>query len=408
MSLYVDIEKQIGSFHLKVKLEAGDETVALLGGSGCGKSMTLRCIAGIDRPDRGRIVVDDTILFDSEKKIDLTPQKRRTGLLFQNYALFPQMTVRRNLMAGARREASREKREEQVAHYLREFGLEDLEGRLPSQLSGGQQQRVALARILVSAPNILLLDEPFSALDAHLRFQMEQEVRERIRAFGKTVVLVSHDRDEVFRLADKIAVMNEGTVDVFGTRREVFHDPRTVTGARLTGCKNISRLAVDPSDRRRAAAKDWGLPLSFSAPVPEDVTHVGIRMHDIYAADGPVQTQYFPGSGPKAAPERPSAPFTKDGFDSKAAEAVSPASAPETRERKQGPAPAPAARVLCRVISELEDPFSITVMLRPEGAPETSIPIGWTLSKSLWAQLRKPQIDMVFPEPAMLLLREKN
>ena len=137
MSLYVDIEKTLGSFHLKVKLEAADETLALLGASGCGKSLTLKCIAGIETPDKGKIVVDDVVLFDSEKKINLSPQQRRTGLMFQNYALFPNMTVLQNIRTGANRETDRKKREAAVTDLLESFGLTELKNRLPHQLSGG-------------------------------------------------------------------------------------------------------------------------------------------------------------------------------------------------------------------------------------------------------------------------------
>ena len=163
MSVSVDIEKNLGSFQLKVKFQAADETLALLGASGCGKSMTLKCIAGIEKPDRGRIEVDGVTLFDSERGINLTPQKRRTGLMFQNYALFPNMTVLQNIRTGANRETDRQKRSAAVDAVMESFGLTELSGRLPHQLSGGQQQRTALARILVSNPRILLLDEPFSA-----------------------------------------------------------------------------------------------------------------------------------------------------------------------------------------------------------------------------------------------------
>ena len=156
MSIFVDIEKDLGSFQLKVKFEAGDETLALLGASGCGKSMTLRCIAGIEKPDRGRIVVDGVTLFDSEQRINLTPQQRRTGLLFQNYALFPNMTVLDNIRAGAKREKDSQKRTDMIQSVLERFDLKELAKRYPHQLSGGQQQRVALARILVSSPRILL------------------------------------------------------------------------------------------------------------------------------------------------------------------------------------------------------------------------------------------------------------
>ena len=253
MSVFVDIEKSLGSFQLKVQIAAGNETLALLGASGSGKSMTLKCIAGIEKPDRGRIVVDDVVLFDSEAHINLPPQQRRTGLMFQNYALFPNMTVLQNIRAGAGREPDRKKRETRVAAIMDSFGLAPLAGHLPSQLSGGQQQRTALARILLSSPNILLLDEPFSALDNHLRFRLEQELRKMIEDFGKTVVLVSHDRDEVFRMADRIAVIDGGRVEVTGTKAEVFAAPRTRKAAMLTGCKNLSAAEVLEDGRIRAA-----------------------------------------------------------------------------------------------------------------------------------------------------------
>ena len=277
MSIFVDIEKTLGNFRLKVAFEAGNETLALLGASGSGKSMTLKCIAGIETPDKGRIVVDDVVLFDSEKHIDLTSQQRHTGLMFQNYALFPNMTVLQNIRAGANREPDKKKREAAVAAVMDSFGLMPLAGHLPSQLSGGQQQRTALARILVSNPRILLLDEPFSALDNHLRFRLEQEVRQTIAEFGKTVLLVSHDRD------DSIAVVNSGTIDAFGTKAEVFRNPQTRMGAMLTGCKNISAMKVLDSTHIRAV--DWDMRLEVLG-IPEGVSAAGIRMHDIRPGGG--------------------------------------------------------------------------------------------------------------------------
>lgn len=300
MSIFIDIEKNLGNFHLKVKLEAGDEVLALLGASGCGKSMTLKCIAGIERPDRGKIVVDGVTLFDSEHHINLTPQERHTGLMFQNYALFPNMTVRQNIYAGTRRERrkssgrkgsskeqisvvkqeyaggrlAKELADANVAEIMRRFGLENLADHLPSQLSGGQQQRTALARLLVSSPQVLMLDEPFSALDTFLRLKMEQEVGAEIRRFGKTVILVSHDRDEVFRMADKIAIIHNGRVESFGTKEEVFRAPCTRNGATLTGCRNIS--AIEKLSERELFAVDWGIVIRTS----EDILnkkYVGLR-----------------------------------------------------------------------------------------------------------------------------------
>lgn len=221
MALLVDIEKTLGSFHLQVQLEAGDEVLGLCGNSGCGKSLTLRCIAGVEKPDRGRIILNGVTLFDSDKHINLSPQKRRTGLLFQNYALFPNMTVRQNIRAGTLRDQqTEEERSRKVSELMESFGLSELSGHYPRQLSGGQQQRTALARILVSEPQILMLDEPFSALDSELKFHLEAGVREVIRRFGKTSILVSHDRGEAYRLSDRIAMMCDGRTEKILSKEE--------------------------------------------------------------------------------------------------------------------------------------------------------------------------------------------
>ena len=348
MSVFVDIEKTLGSFHLKVRFEAGNETLALLGASGSGKSMTLKCIAGIEKPDRGRIVVDDVVLFDSEKHINLPPQQRHTGLMFQNYALFPNMTVLQNIRAGAGREPDKRKREAAVAAIMDSFGLTPLAGHLPSQLSGGQQQRNALARILVSSPRILLLDEPFSALDNHLRFRLEQEVRQIIGEFGKTVLLVSHDRDEAFRLSDSIAIVDDGKIDAFGTKAEVFANPRTRKGAMLTGCKNSSHLEM--LEAGKAWATDWDMELEIPGLTPETGA-VGIRMHDIR-----------PGPG-------------RNGFR-------------------------------CRVVEEIENPFSYTIMLQSVSSAAGSCPIGWEMEKAVWKRLRAPEIGICLPPESLLLLKD--
>ena len=347
MSIYVDIEKNLGSFCLKAKFEAADETIALLGASGCGKSLTLKCIAGIEKPDRGTIIVDGVTLFDSEKKINLSPQERRTGLMFQNYALFPNMTVLQNICAGAKREKDKQKRQESIDTVMESFGLTELAGRYPHQLSGGQQQCVALARILVSNPWIMLLDEPFSALDSHLRFKLEQEVRHVIRQFGKTVVLVSHDRDEVFRMSDRIAIMDGGKILALGTRDAVFADPQTRKGAQLTGCKNIS--CVEHLENGQLLAVDWDIALTVPKG-SENVTSVGIRMHDIAA--GPGENAYR-----------------------------------------------------CRVVEEIENPFSYTVMLVPLNAQCTA-PIGWEVDKDMWQRVKADEVSIHLPSEALLLLRD--
>lgn len=275
MSLLVDIEKSFGGFTLRSCFETGNDVTALLGASGCGKSMTLKCIAGIEKPDRGRIVLNGETLFDSEKHINLLPQKRHVGFLFQQYALFPHMTVEQNVRCGLR---TKENAQERVNGILQRMHIAELKKHRPDQLSGGQQQRTALARILVGEPEILLLDEPFSALDSHLRFSLERELSGLIRDFGKTVIMVSHDRDEVYRLADNIAVMSQGRIERFGTKKEIFAHPGTRNAAILTGCKNISPF--ERIDAHHIRVTDWGLTLAVPE-IPADAEYVGIRLHDV-------------------------------------------------------------------------------------------------------------------------------
>ncbi len=238
MSLYVDIEKRLGAFCLRSKFEAADETTALLGASGCGKSMTLKCIAGIVTPDRGRIVLGDRVLFDSEKKIDLPPQQRRVGYLFQQYALFPNMTVEQNILCGIRREHKAQKKE-LLAEKIRMFRLEGLEKKHPAQLSGGQQQRVALARILSSEPEAILLDEPFSALDSYLKWNLEMELSDLLASFRGPVLWVSHDRDECYRNCRSVCVMENGQTGEMTSMDEMIRRPGSISAARLAGCKNF-------------------------------------------------------------------------------------------------------------------------------------------------------------------------
>ena len=278
MSLEVEIEKSFAGFTLRAQFTARDTATAILGASGCGKSMTLRCIAGIVKPDKGRIVLDGVPLFDSEKKIDLPPQKRGVGLLFQNYALFPNMTVEQNILCGLHAEPDRAKRRAACAEMIRALRLEGLEKRLPAALSGGQQQRVALARILAAKPKILMLDEPFSALDSYLREQVEGEVGALLAAFPGPALLVTHNRDEAYRLCREMIVMDGGRVLRAGETKAVFADPRSCTAARLTGCKNILPcVKAGPHSVRLAG---WEAELHLAAEVPEAVCAVGIRAHD--------------------------------------------------------------------------------------------------------------------------------
>ena len=277
MSLYVDIKKDLGGFRLSVKFEAKDGVMGILGPSGCGKSMTLRCIAGVERPDEGRIVLDGVTLFDSEQRINLKPQQRRVGYLFQNYALFPNMTVRQNILCGAKWEKDKAKREELLARYIELMQLSGLEGHYPAQLSGGQQQRVALARILVNQPKLLMLDEPFSALDTHLREKLLVEMKGILERFGGVSIAVTHSRDEAYDLCDTIALMEDGRIHTLKPTKELFADPGTKAGASMTGCKNFSRARK--IGEYEVEALDWGVGFKTAKPVRDDVAYIGIRAH---------------------------------------------------------------------------------------------------------------------------------
>lgn len=286
MSLEVTIAKRFEGFTLHAEFAAGNTAAAILGASGCGKSMTLRCIAGVVKPDSGRIVLDGRVLFDSEKGIDLPPQQRNVGLLFQNYALFPNMTVEQNILCALKKEKKPAARKAACGSALRAMRLEELAHRLPSELSGGQQQRAALARILAGRPRILMLDEPFSALDSYLREEVEGEVGSLLSNFDGTALLVTHDRDEAYRLCREMIVMDSGEVLRAGTTKEVFADPRRLTAARLTGCKNI--LPCVRVDEHHVRLTGWERELTVALPVPEGCCAVGIRAHDFApeAVDG--------------------------------------------------------------------------------------------------------------------------
>ena len=290
MSLSVDIKKRFPSFTLDVAFEAGDETLGFLGASGCGKSLTMRCIAGIETPDEGRIVVNDRVFFDSERRINLSPQERKTALLFQSYMLFPNLTVAENVAAGIERAVPKSVREALVAAEIKRFGLEGFERRYPAQLSGGQQQRVALARMLAARPDILMLDEPFSALDAHLKSVLEQNLVSLFDAFSGTVLYVSHDIDEALRFCDRIAVVESGSIAETGTGDDLVNRPQSLAGVKLSGCKNAT-AAVWAGEHRVRLPK-WGIEATALQEVPEDVKALGVRAFFLERADGPGENRY--------------------------------------------------------------------------------------------------------------------
>ena len=279
--LKVDIQKELNEFDLKVDFELKEGCLGILGPSGCGKSMTLKSVAGIVDPDEGVVSLiagGETIYFDSSKKINLKPQKRNVGYLFQNYALFPNMTVEENVGIGLA-----EKDEKRVSEMIKRFHLEGLEKRYPRQLSGGQQQRVALARIMAYSPDVILLDEPFSAMDTFLKEQLRIELVNSLKDFDGVSIMVTHDRDEAFQFCDELIVLDKGKIIAKGDTYEIFENPKKVEVARLTGCKNISKAEI--VDEYHIKSLDWGVTFEASEKISPKITHIGIRAHDFSAAE---------------------------------------------------------------------------------------------------------------------------
>ena len=283
MALEVYIKKKLGDFVLNAAFNVDRQCIGILGASGCGKSMMLKCIAGIETPDEGYIKLDGRVLFDSNQKINLPPQKRHVGYLFQNYALFPSMTVEENIRSGIRLKDKNAQRAV-IKQYVQQFHLQGLEKHYPSQLSGGQQQRAALARMLAAGPEMILLDEPFSAMDAHLKDAMQREMAGIIEQFNGHSLIVSHSRDELYKLCPTLAVMDRGSLLYMNETKKVFDDPKYVQAARLTGCKNIS--PIRKIDNRHIEALDWGIVLETAEEIDDAVTHVGIRAHHLISCGG--------------------------------------------------------------------------------------------------------------------------
>jgi molybdate transport system permease protein len=292
VKLFVDIEKRLPSFNLKVVFNTDEQPLGLLGGSGAGKSMILRCIAGIETPTKGRIVLNDRVLFDSEKGINLPSRDRQVGFLVQNYALFPNMTVAQNIGFGLPKGISNGKVQSQIEDLLIAMQLNGLGERYPHQLSGGQQQRVALARALASLPEALLLDEPFSALDTHLRSQLEQQMTKTLAEYPGVTLFVTHNMEEAYRVCPNLLVMEHGRAVHHGSKYDIFEHPATVSVAQITGCKNFSSAIVHSS--QEIDAVDWGCRLQVREKIPPEITHVGIRAHHIIFAKDPIQANTFP------------------------------------------------------------------------------------------------------------------
>jgi molybdate transport system ATP-binding protein len=266
---------------LDVRFTSAGRPLGILGASGSGKSMTLKCVAGIETPDEGHIEMNGRVLFDSRSKINLRPQQRNIGYLFQSYALFPHMTVEGNIACAL--PGKKTEKAPHIARLLARYQLQRLEKQYPAQLSGGQQQRVALARIFAYQPKVLLLDEPFSALDTFLKEALQVEMIGILQQYEGDAVLVTHNRDEAYKICDEMLVIDNGRAVTQGDTKAMFRRPAHLAQARLTGCKNFSRAqALSPG---RVRALDWGVELDVTGPLPEGFSHVGVRAHDFSPAE---------------------------------------------------------------------------------------------------------------------------
>jgi len=264
-----------------VQSTTGFSVTALIGPSGCGKTTMLRCLAGLTRPDQGTIQFRGRTWFDSTTKTELSPQQRDIGFLFQDYALFPHLTVEENIGFGLRHLTDAERRS-RVTEILKQFDLKGLERRLPRQLSGGQQQRVALGRVLVRKPKLLLLDEPLSALDALLREQLRGELRQILADFGTPVILITHDRVEAISLADRVAVMSAGRIEQIGTIQEVFTRPSNASLARLVGVETVAPgEIVDTREGLATVSVGSASVLAVAPSTQTRLVHVCIKGEDV-------------------------------------------------------------------------------------------------------------------------------
>lgn len=290
-ALEIDIQKALENFNLHVAFRTGRGPLGLLGASGAGKSMTLRMIAGVATPDHGRIVFNGRVLFDDTIGLNLSAASRKIGVVFQDYALFPHLTVAENVGFGLSAMPQQERRL-RIESLLKAMRIAELATRYPKEISGGQKQRVAIARCLAIEPDALLLDEPFAALDPHLRRQTEEQLRETLASYSGVVLFITHDMEEAFRFCSDLLVLDSGRVIASGPRFQLFERPQTVVAARLTGCKNIVPARRTAADR--VTVELWNCELRSPAPVPDLLTHVGYRSHQVLFQPAAENENTFP------------------------------------------------------------------------------------------------------------------
>jgi ABC-type sulfate/molybdate transport systems ATPase subunit len=290
MELMVDIKKKLKDFTLNVSFKNDKSILGILGESGSGKSMTLGCIAGLIRPDEGRIVLNGRTLFDSAAKINVPIRDRKIGFLFQNYALFPHLTVEKNI-GYALSNCSVSEKNKIIDEMLHMLQMENLRKRYPHEISGGQQQRAALARALAVNPEALLLDEPFSALDNHLRSIMLKQMSSTLSTYKGVTLFVTHNLEEAYQLCEDLIVISKGKNCAAANKKDIFKNPPTLSCAKLTGCKNISEAKyIAPG---MVKAMDWNIDINLPEEACKNISHIGIRAHHIKLAETNGENNYL-------------------------------------------------------------------------------------------------------------------
>ncbi|MBE9168487.1 molybdate ABC transporter permease subunit [Pleurocapsales cyanobacterium LEGE 06147] len=292
IELTVEIQKQLRDFFLDVSFTVDRTPLGLLGASGSGKSTIVRCIAGLESPDRGRIVLNGRILFDSEKRINLPPHDRACGFLFQNYALFPHLTVAENIAFGMPPDASSRTIKQEVEQQLLAVDLAEMADCYPGELSGGQQQRVALARAKANKPEILLLDEPFSALDTHLRDKQEKLLQKTLITYQGVTLFITHNLEEAYRVCPNLLIIDRGIAIAHDSKQNIFEHPQSFRVAQLTGCKNFSRAVAISAQIIQAL--DWNCTLEAIEPVSSSINYLGIRAHQLLFPETNTEANTFP------------------------------------------------------------------------------------------------------------------
>ena len=273
MKIKVDISSKLDKFQASFSFESDKKHIGVLGESGAGKSLLLKFLGGIYNPDQGEIWLDDKCLYSTEKKINVRPQNRNIAYMFQNYALFPTMSVRDNIEIVVK--GSKEEKKSKADRLLAKFHIEELAHRKPGELSGGQQQRVALARVLAYEPAVILLDEPFSALDQGLKEILQLELEDMLKDFTGNVIMVSHSMDELYKFSDQLIVVSQGQIVEMGEKEELFYNPKTVKAAKLLGVNNI--LTTKSLENNLVEIEQWNVSIDLKAKDLRNVNCIGIR-----------------------------------------------------------------------------------------------------------------------------------